>query len=160
MQERKRDSIVDFLTAKLQALCAEYQEYKQASPFSNLNAPSAEPSFESNQTSPHSHDGNTVRDIVLSRIQGAEEAERLRIAQMNDESTRLRFLQEIKATRALRDTEAQMDRLIEFKILKAWESLKAVRNLQGFSSTSLVIKLILRDTEPEKVSRMLSDIHK
>ncbi|KAH6578132.1 hypothetical protein BASA62_000424 [Batrachochytrium salamandrivorans] len=84
--------------------------------------------------------------VVLSRLHELEKKERARIAQINDESIRFRFLQDIQATRLLRDTEAQTDRLLEFKILKAWQDLKQLRSNSKFLSTNLNLKIIIRNT--------------
>ncbi|RKO83931.1 hypothetical protein BDK51DRAFT_34798, partial [Blyttiomyces helicus] len=55
------------------------------------------------------------------------------------------------------DTEAQMDRLLEFRILKGWETLKLIRIDAGFASTDLKITPI--ETEIETELAELSELH-
>ncbi|KAJ1342536.1 hypothetical protein BSLG_002854 [Batrachochytrium salamandrivorans] len=157
MRERKRANLVDFLTVKIEVLCKEYDEFILSSPFSDSISRSAEIPVDhpSLPNMPHSvqktesegvSSAQKFQGVVLSRLHELEKKERARIAQINDESIRFRFLQDIQATRLLRDTEAQTDRLLEFKILKAWQDLKQLRNNSRFSSTNLNLKIIIRNT--------------
>ena len=53
-----------------------------------------------------------------------------------------------------------MDRLLEFKIVKYWENLKNLRNLQGFTSCKFGLKIILISTVDENVRCKLIYFHK
>ncbi|KAL2914077.1 hypothetical protein HK105_206335 [Polyrhizophydium stewartii] len=162
IRERRRANLVEFLTLKLDALRHEYTDFCRASPFSDLAvaavespSPGTDPASEAQAflaIGAAPQDGQQagifaarpLRGAVLSRLRGAEQQERARIARLNDEATRWSLLQDIHAMRLLRDAEAQTDRLLEFKILKAWEALKAMRSSSGFSSTSLSVKIVVR----------------
>ncbi|KAI8925641.1 hypothetical protein BC831DRAFT_263275 [Entophlyctis helioformis] len=155
IRDRQRTNLVGFLGAKLEALRAEYDEFKRTSPFSDQIALSAEPEAIETDAQAATRDTGIYtarpapqRSVVIARIQGAEQKERARLARLNDEATRFAFLQDIRATRLLRDAEAQTDRLLEFRILKAWDHLKRCRAVNGFSATTVNLKIILRSTVP------------
>ncbi|KAK5665703.1 hypothetical protein QVD99_007347 [Batrachochytrium dendrobatidis] len=181
MRERKSANIVEFLTSKLKVLCNEYDEFKLTSPFSDLIARSAETSNieKHDQKNQSYYDSDNLqtslsqsnsKDMILSRLRGKGQKEQVRKARIHDETVRYNLLQDIQATRLLRDAEAQTDRLLEFRILKTWQDLKHLRATNNFSSTPLSLKIVVRSTiahqdkndldqEVERELSELQDLH-
>jgi hypothetical protein len=128
--ERKRTNIVWFLNEKLISLksdCAEKVERFQKLPKEDS----------SNQLSRRR---SSLKKVTLNRPKKSSEV---------DEMERIAYqsLLDIQANRLLRDTEAQTDRLLEFKIVKIWEDIKKIRLDQGFQSTATKLSIHIKNNK-------------
>lgn len=142
LKERQRSGIVDFLDKKLTALKSAHMEFK----LNNASiARAAEPEIDDGvypakpAASFYERRGQTLQDEIIKE-------EMLKAEQNRD------FLTDIRATRMLRDTEMQTNLILEFEILKKWESIKNIRNQQGFVSSNLKILVKTSEGNHEQVS--------
>ncbi|KAJ3124071.1 Coiled-coil and C2 domain-containing protein 2A [Nowakowskiella sp. JEL0407] len=131
LNERRESNIVVFLGRKLKALKSAYEEYK--SMIEQANNPGIIDNDGIYIAKPVTKYSQKL-DSELSRQNFDEAQETLR-----------KYRDEIRRIRLERDMEEQMDRILEFKILQKWDTLKSIRNQQNFTSTSL--KLIIRSED-------------
>lgn len=132
LAERKRKNIVWFLTEKLVSLRADCWEKlerlkKLRSDHSSNNI---------------SRRRSTLKKVPLSRPKKSSEVDDM-------EKIVYQCLLDIQSNRLLRDTEAQTDRLLEFRIVKTWEDIKKVRLDQGFQSTGVKLSIHIKDCKSE-----------
>ncbi|KAJ3413142.1 Coiled-coil and C2 domain-containing protein 2A [Chytridiales sp. JEL 0842] len=140
LRARKKTDVVQYLTNKLESLKTAYSEFMSRSEYLlKSDVAAAAEVDEIYPAKPHS------KSFYARHIAKREEAEREKVRQ-DHEDRRKEFLEDIRATRLLRDTEAQTNRLLEFKILQAWDNIKALRTEKGETSTS--IKVLVRAKDP------------
>jgi hypothetical protein len=138
LKERQKSGIVEFLDKKLTALKGAYFDFK-LSGVGVAKAAEPEDSFDDGiypakpATSFYARHVDTGKDEAL-------EIETRRVEQNKE------FLEDIRATRLLRDTEMQTNLILEFQILKRWESVKNMRRKQGFTSSDLKIMVKIIET--------------
>ncbi|KAJ3050351.1 Coiled-coil and C2 domain-containing protein 2A [Rhizophlyctis rosea] len=133
LKQRKQARIVEYLDGKVEALRAAYLDYVRAHPLKSLGKEEEDK-------------GDGIYDAKPVHGYYAKLAERDRVRREREgfevEATRRAYLEDIRATRLLRDTESQHDLLLEFKILKLWETLKALRSTNQVTTTPLKLLII------------------
>ncbi|KAJ3279724.1 Coiled-coil and C2 domain-containing protein 2A [Borealophlyctis nickersoniae] len=142
LRERKRSAVVEFLEGRVEAL---RQAYASLPPLSNgtereVDSDGIYPAKPVTAYTPHLTDYDQ-----LSR----DERER------EDWERRWNALNEIRAARELRDTESQTDRLLEFKILKAWDRIKDLRSSSGFAATDVRVVVKAKEADANEDARTL-----
>ncbi|KAJ3213859.1 Coiled-coil and C2 domain-containing protein 2A [Dinochytrium kinnereticum] len=157
LKSRKRVNVVGFLTQKLEALKKGYKDYIQKTeamlnpipatmePDSLDSIYSAKP-VSTNYYAKHLADRDREQRDALGR---------------NDESRRKEFRKDIRATRLLRDTESQVDRLLEFKILEGWDKIKKIREATGTVTSQLRVRVRIKEatiTEEEELDILERDL--
>ncbi|KAI9202742.1 uncharacterized protein BJ171DRAFT_626486 [Polychytrium aggregatum] len=137
LRSRKRNGIVTFLTRKLESLREQMREHPyfefSEDPIGELSGQSKAEGQPQSRQKLHSYEIRAMR----------EKHER-------QENAYLKLLENIRATRLLRDTEAQTDRLLEFKILQKWEQMKHIRGQSGFTTSSLKVSVKCKPRSPEE----------
>ncbi|KAJ3083127.1 Coiled-coil and C2 domain-containing protein 2A, partial [Quaeritorhiza haematococci] len=133
LNERRKIGVVEFLTTKLKALKDAHTQFEAEYNKSQRECTSTTP------TTPSTSVYVEFQQKQKSLIEARERREK--------EKRLLEYLEEIRATRLLRDTEMQTDRILEFRILKLWTVIKNLRNDQGFVSSDLRI-LVKNDEVP------------
>lgn len=127
LRERQKSGIVSFLDRKLTALKNAHMDFKMRNAVIE----------ESKQ---NLNDGIYPAKPDASYYTRHESEERK--AAMNEseiQQTNRNFLEDIRATRILRDTETQTDLVLEFSILKKWERIKHLRVKQGYTTGTLKV---------------------
>ncbi|TPX58276.1 hypothetical protein PhCBS80983_g03247 [Powellomyces hirtus] len=102
----------------------------------------------------------TLVSLDVNTLQSAGEITRA----LNERQERIR---ELHVLRQLRNTEAQTDRLLEFKILQDWDRIRHLRDTQGHAATSLTLLIEAAESDLEEdyrwfnteVQNELADIH-
>ncbi|KAI8911928.1 hypothetical protein DFJ77DRAFT_549745 [Powellomyces hirtus] len=102
----------------------------------------------------------TLASLDVNTLQSAGEITRA----LNERQERIR---ELHVLRQLRNTEAQTDRLLEFKILQDWDRIRHLRDTQGHAATSLTLLIEAAESDLEEdyrwfnteVQNELADIH-
>eukprot|EP00833_Pecoramyces_ruminatium_P011288 jgi/Orpsp1_1/1185320/evm.model.c7180000093244.1 len=70
-------------------------------------------------------------------------------------------LNELRQTKLLRDTESQMDQIIQFRILQMWDRIKNMRNSQGYICTNVHLQISTSESDyDEDVKKMKNEINK
>jgi hypothetical protein len=135
MQSRKKTHLVPFLFQKVISLQEAFEQAKDQ--------------FDLLKTAKIDEKANIFGKTTpkLRFIASAEQKLKSQVLENRDEMVRI--LKEILAARQLRDMESQTSRLLEYRIVKAWDRIKGVRIAQGFSSTD--IKLYIKTALAEKV---------
>ena len=152
IQERRRVNAFEYLSLKLEALRGAYEEFIRTSPFSNLLARSAEPDSAVKDIRPKR---TRAKSVLLTKLHEQDQREKMRVSLLKDEMKRLSYLEDICATRMLRDTEGQTDRILEYRAIKTWDAIKKLRASNGFSSTRISLKIRVDDREPEVAEETL-----
>ncbi|KAI8912604.1 hypothetical protein EDD86DRAFT_245490 [Gorgonomyces haynaldii] len=111
---RQRKNMAHFLEAKLESLKQSYELAKQELAKIRQDADRESPMYEGYKAA-----------MFQAKVE---------LLMLENETKRYQILKEMQATRILRDTESQTDRALEFKIVKAWEDLKTLRQRTGFVS--------------------------
>jgi hypothetical protein len=70
---------------------------------------------------------------------------------------KVQFLEQIKSLKQKYEEESRQMRLLEWKILKLWESLKEIRHKQKFTSSSVKIILNTTKTDEQEDRRKIQD---
>ncbi|KAJ1546431.1 Coiled-coil and C2 domain-containing protein 2A, partial [Nowakowskiella sp. JEL0078] len=152
IEERRRVGVVDFLSEKLKVgqcftLKNSYSDYLKNYPDKIDIVDSA-----SGDTDGIYVAKPVTRYTLEKDLEKVKENEKNR--KNNEEFRKKAYREDIRNTRLLRvrDTERQMDRLLEFKALQTWERLKIIRSEQGFVSTNirLIIRTMQVDTALDK----------
>ncbi|KAJ3012482.1 hypothetical protein HKX48_006261, partial [Thoreauomyces humboldtii] len=133
LSERARGHIIENLDRELLKLRTEYQARQSTRP--NPLGP---------QTPALGPDGIYCARPAMSEESQADET-------LNEVKLRLQLLDRIKKTRQLRNTEAQCDLLLEFRILQDWEHLQEIRTTKGFSATAVEIQVHTSIPDPDEV---------
>ena len=131
LHQRQKSGIISFLDKKLAALKRAHAEFKSSIKSIAL---SAEPRPEIDVLKPAS----------VSFYQRHSKIQEFNAARLRENAEKLRnreFLDDIRATRLLRDMEIQTDLILEFQILRAWDLIKHHRISQGFVSSMLTVRI-------------------
>ncbi|KAJ3221081.1 Coiled-coil and C2 domain-containing protein 2A [Clydaea vesicula] len=139
LKEREKSGIVKFLDRKLKALKLAYKEFliQNQTPI----AKAAESNFnDTDKIYPAKPTNVSFYNRNRTHSEFNDEYEKLK----NISDQKRTYLEDIRATRLLRDTELQTDRILEYQILKKWDQIKHERVSQGFVSSSL--KLMIQTT--------------
>ncbi|KAI8850725.1 hypothetical protein BC829DRAFT_442050 [Chytridium lagenaria] len=100
-------------------------------------------------------------NVVGFLTQKLEEREHRDALIRNDENRRKEFRKDIRATRLLRDTESQVDRLLEYKILEGWDKIKKIRDVTGMVTSQLRVRVRVKEptmTEEEELEQLERDL--
>ncbi|KAJ3198266.1 Coiled-coil and C2 domain-containing protein 2A, partial [Entophlyctis luteolus] len=146
LRARRKADIVGYLTKKLETLKIAYNEYVERTE-KYLN--SGNSSSNIGQLAGIDQEIYPAKPVaskyhekaIVPRLE--EERERMVLA---DAGKRKEFRDEIRSTRLLRDSEAHRNRLLEFKILQAWEKIKKIRKDTGMITSS--IRVTIRARQP------------
>ncbi|KAI9317369.1 hypothetical protein DFJ73DRAFT_635749, partial [Zopfochytrium polystomum] len=135
LRARRSADVTGFLTKKLTALKASYDEYLKRSSrlLAALTAAAA-----NRDGRPKNSDGSPVSGYFQQTAAAREAAWREK-ARDEHEEKRLSYMNEIRATRLQRDAESQATLLLEFKILEAWNKIKQLRRTSGCTSSPLKV---------------------
>jgi hypothetical protein len=125
-QERKRTDLVSYYNGKLQSLRQEYEDAK-----------------------PALKELEQERPVPAKQVRlGIQETKR-RMERFEMEAKQIQRLKEIHTNRLLRDTEAQTNRTLEYKIVKLWERIKEIRREQGFQAASFKLSIHVKSNRSE-----------
>lgn len=143
LRERQKSGLVEFLDEKLTALKSAHMEFKLRSrELETKNDPNDTFSDGIYPAKPaasfYERHGDSAKNSLLEKERSNSEQNR-------------NFLEDIRATRLLRDTEMQTNLILEFQILKKWESIKNMRTKQGFMSSNLKILVKTNETFHDRV---------
>ncbi|KAJ3196676.1 hypothetical protein HK101_008130 [Irineochytrium annulatum] len=146
IKARRKSNVVPFLTDKLQTLKTSYEEYKTRI---NILLDSKRPKTTDAMSPPDEeiYSAMPVATSYYGKFIAEKEEVEFQRAQRRDEERRREYREDIRSTRLLRDTEEQMDRLLEFKVLEAWERIKRLRLLAGFIGTTLKVRVNVKDCD-------------
>lgn len=105
-------------------------------------------------------DDHTKEDVI--RFQAKRRMTVLDSSMGNDlkklESELIQLLKELSDLRQLRDAEAQTDLMLEFNIVKTWESIKQLRSTQGYQSTGYKLTIKVQPkSNPIDLDREMQD---
>jgi hypothetical protein len=95
--------------------------------------------------------GKPVHSPFYTKYQDRLDIRRSKLVNEEQENRRS-LLKEIHATRHLRDSEMKFSRLLEYKILKGWNSLKKIRKQNEFASTRLNLVIKVKEMDEDTVS--------
>ncbi|KAJ3139070.1 Coiled-coil and C2 domain-containing protein 2A [Physocladia obscura] len=146
---RRKTDIVGFLTRKLESLKISYTEYVERTEGYLV-------SVNQNRSESRMEDADGIfpakpidSKYYQTNIAPREEQE-IETLRENDVKKRREFREDIRSTRLLRaetnfqDSEAHMNRILEFKILKAWERIKKIRKKTSITASSLRVMVRAR----------------
>ncbi|KAI8896326.1 hypothetical protein BC833DRAFT_104494 [Globomyces pollinis-pini] len=133
IQERKRSKIVTYLTSKIETLRLEYLE--KLSDLEQLSNESIEQTSENFQSeSPLAATKRSQVRLKSLKIKNGQK-------KLDSEQELIQLLTNLQATRLLRDSESQTDRLLDFQVVKCWEEIKQTRIKQCFTSTGIKLSI-------------------
>ncbi|KAJ3105635.1 Coiled-coil and C2 domain-containing protein 2A [Phlyctochytrium planicorne] len=143
LKARKRVNVVGFLSQKLEALRRTYGEYAEQNQRFH---------HQSNETITNSPSNEAIylAKPVTSNYYSKHLADRDREHKANslrNQEKKIREIRkDIRATRLLRDTESQVDRLLEYKILEGWDKIKKIRESTGIVTSQIRVRVRVKES--------------
>ncbi|KAL7746563.1 hypothetical protein RI367_008090 [Sorochytrium milnesiophthora] len=155
LMERQERETVQHLTSKILAKRAEYHTRKQR----YLESISFKPERESPiRRKMHKTTPQPVGVYQLQQLKFQNEEIRLKRLEMARELRA--WLIDLRALRLLRDTEAHIERVLEWRILNIYEELKALRAAQGYQSSGAKLAVMREEcTVEDDVADLNTEIH-
>ncbi|KAJ3074753.1 Coiled-coil and C2 domain-containing protein 2A [Podochytrium sp. JEL0797] len=135
LRARKKTDLVGFLSRKLEALKIAFMEYTERTERILASSSMAKVATDDERDGIYPAKP-THSKYYETNVIPREEEEKERIRQNHIEKQR-EFREDIRSTRLLRDAEAYTNRLLEFKILQAWERIKKLRKKTNCVTSSL-----------------------
>ncbi|ORX82345.1 hypothetical protein BCR32DRAFT_292732 [Anaeromyces robustus] len=162
-EERKKEGITDYLERKVEMLRNTY-EMDKLKIYENydkipdgLNDEIIQNARKKNE---EEFDGIYQAKVVPSIYQQKMKSNYYKDKETlyNEEVEKLwNTLNELRQTKLLRDTESQMDQIIQFRILQMWDRIKKMRNSQGYICTNVHLQISTNESNYDEDVKKLKD---